>query len=733
MGWFNARARATDLVGRFLHWVIFITLLGLAGLSAYPLLQANSYGIGQSLSAVGSNSVESVAITIGAGLIGATAIISSLILFAMQVNVERMPHGLFRRLSRDRFLIGAFGMSFLLALCVTFSPLLLEPMWAVWWTIWATVCVIWLFYLAYERSLNLVNPSKQLAILAREATDDLKRWGKHARRLGPAYAASLPVLHEEGPFTSRHDLGMLLFFRGHPHWQTKSKQAVDYAISMAHRAAEHGDYEASATALNAIGHINRGYIKAKGLTFFQQTPFFANPLSGDGFITHSLEHLRQTIAVGLKRGDEQQIIQVLDAYAGIAVAYLEVDYGQDHASHSETSLAAGYLSSDLKRLAETEFADVVMNGVRQLGAVARAVVERAKPEETHTIIDALGVTAISSLARTAKGDLSGVATGISVGELSRLFSTLLASDHYEVSYTLSEIQKQITLIATLVIHTPDQAFGIRHSSTLGPFYSLTSDDTTARALQRLSEILVERPAEDEQAKRILRHLEGWADQLASSQRELLQKAIEHRSKFVFDLTHWLSHVTKVLLYLTTAPACGDHTRRELRKHAFWMASAFSWIPADKEVVAWIEAFHVTDQLFDMTRLAYQLELKPDETIGYCKLLLDWAFKASREPNGWAILASGLSGLVALAVADGAQTILLALIRSRLKSEPDFPQDERDRTARRLREKSRRLGYENYRHSRIDAALRAIDQESGRECLIAVADLLSPASSSKTHR
>ena len=47
----------------------------------------------------------------GTALIGAAAIVTSLVLFAMQVNIERMPHGLFRRLSADLKLLGAFAFA----------------------------------------------------------------------------------------------------------------------------------------------------------------------------------------------------------------------------------------------------------------------------------------------------------------------------------------------------------------------------------------------------------------------------------------------------------------------------------------------------------------------------------------------------------------------------------------------------------------------------------------------
>ena len=61
---------------------------------------------------------ETLLVTLGSALVGATAIAFSLIMFAMQVNVERMPHGLFRKLSSDRKLLGAFAATFIFALCI---------------------------------------------------------------------------------------------------------------------------------------------------------------------------------------------------------------------------------------------------------------------------------------------------------------------------------------------------------------------------------------------------------------------------------------------------------------------------------------------------------------------------------------------------------------------------------------------------------------------------------------
>lgn len=45
--------------------------------------------------------LRSLFLAVGAALLGAVTIISSFVLFSMQVNIERIPHGLFRRLSTD--------------------------------------------------------------------------------------------------------------------------------------------------------------------------------------------------------------------------------------------------------------------------------------------------------------------------------------------------------------------------------------------------------------------------------------------------------------------------------------------------------------------------------------------------------------------------------------------------------------------------------------------------------
>ena len=100
-------------------------------------------------------------LNVGSALIGATAIVASLVLFATQVNVERLPHGLFHRLSKDHKLLGAFGLAFILAIVVTTLSTFIDHgklAIVVIIALLAIVFILYLFLYAYGRALDLINP-----------------------------------------------------------------------------------------------------------------------------------------------------------------------------------------------------------------------------------------------------------------------------------------------------------------------------------------------------------------------------------------------------------------------------------------------------------------------------------------------------------------------------------------------------------------------------------------------
>jgi hypothetical protein len=109
---FNSKSNYGEMLG-----LLFLAVLIAISVVFIPALQNHfeSY-----LSVQGRlASIRALFLTLGGALIGATAIAFSLIMFAMQVNVERMPHGLFRKFSSDVKLLGAFAATFSLAALIT--------------------------------------------------------------------------------------------------------------------------------------------------------------------------------------------------------------------------------------------------------------------------------------------------------------------------------------------------------------------------------------------------------------------------------------------------------------------------------------------------------------------------------------------------------------------------------------------------------------------------------------
>jgi hypothetical protein len=336
--------------------------------------------------------LRSLFLTLGGALIGATAIVSSLVLFAMQVNIERMPHGLFRRLSADPRLLSAFATTFLLAVAITCLSVLPGREWigsAVYGAFWATAAIVILFLYSYRRALVLVNPVRQLELVVRRSRRELRIWLRRAKRAEPLLSTG--QLESDNREAPRQNLARLRFFQMNPGWTEGALQGIRYAVSFAHRYAEQGDYEVSLGAMNVIVAINATYIEVKGRTFFAQQLLLDNPLTSDGLINVTLEHLRQMARVGITRGDEQQIEQTLRTMAALARVYLTIDYASAHASKTHAHLAAGYLTSEVERIAPHNMPDVVMEGVRLLGRCADMLLATEGPRGATAIIQKIGV------------------------------------------------------------------------------------------------------------------------------------------------------------------------------------------------------------------------------------------------------------------------------------------------------------------------------------------------------
>jgi hypothetical protein len=640
---------------------------------------------------------QTVLVALGGALIGATAIAFSLIMFAMQVNVERMPYGLFRKFSSDLKLLGSFAITFVLAIAITCSSLIPDKSWVAFATLgvmWGSVLILIFLLIAYRRALNLISPTKQLSILVAEKDEDRTQ-------------------------QFEHDMERVTYYRLNPQWTAVALRAVAHCVSFSRRYSEHGDYEVSGAALNAILAINAAYIKAKGKTFFSHNYLIDNPLASDGFINDTLEHLRQNVQAGVSRGDEQQIEQIFRAIAQLCQIYLKIDYASEYATKTHAHMAAAYLAGAVEAVVPQNMPDVLMEGVRGMGNVAQLILHYREPEHITTISEKIATIAVTGTVNQKYRPV----TQIAVMQLAKLTFELIRGQSHDVKFALDEVRSDLKLVAEMCLKMPDTSLSSIHSASLAPYYSGTSDDSLMAWLTELANAVSDAGADDEAAQRIIYHIKQWADDLHSTEKELFLLAIEKRSPLTFDIIHWIVHITKLLLALSNASACDDHNRDDLRRCALWLISVLSWVPDEQEVVAFVENYQMTESLFESAIDARQRGCD-DIALEIRNLLLSWAFEAGKYQTGRAILERACYGLACLNIIFGFNdAALLKAIEERISQEDSLNGEIMFRASERIKEKANTYHPDRYPFRAIESAMAKVDQERLRRLLIGIAEQL----------
>lgn len=669
------------------------------------------------------DSFKALYLSLGGAMIGATAIAFSLIMFAMQVNVERMPHGLFRKFSSDAKLLGAFTSTFSLALIITVLSLIPDKSWvsiATLVTVWCSFLIILLFVLAYRRALILISPTMQLGLVVADTKRDFKIWDRAIKRTTPLLRKNSNGGAEDDELRSKYDMDRITYFQLHPSWTSSAEQAISYCIAFSRRYAEQGDHEVSRVALNGIVAINSLYIKTKGRTFFSNNYLFDNPLASDNFLTNTLEHLRQNIQVGISRKDEQFIEQNLHSLLQLTQLYLSIKYGDAHAARSHAHLVSGYLTSAVESVVPHDMADVLIEGVSLLGKAGQLIILNDKPEHIASISEKIALIACTG---TVNKNYQPV-TQVAVKQLASLTFELLRSKSWEVRYAVKEVRADVKLIAEMYIKIPDSPLTRVHSTGLAPYYSGISNDTLMAWLTELINALSNADSGDEAAQRVVGHIDEWADGLYQTEKELLLLAIEKRSQLTFDLVHWIVHITKLLLAVSCSDVCDDRHRDNLRKSAHWLIYVLSWIPDDEETIKYIETYRIADNIFESAVDAYQRGCDK-EAIEIRDLLLSWTRKVGKYQTGWASLQTACCGLACLNLILKLQDEKLFTDIVAYISKEDAPTfDIRSRTASDLREKADQYR-SGYGHGDIDMAMARVDQSRLSMLLHGIADHLCP--------
>ncbi|HXV00796.1 MAG TPA: hypothetical protein VG166_09875 [Caulobacteraceae bacterium] len=661
-------------------------------------------------------------LTVGGALIGATAIALSFVLFAMQVNVTRMPQGLFRRLSSDWRLLLAFIGTFAIAVAVAAASLSSDASYAAALLIGsfeAIALTLVLFAYAYRRALRLIAPIEQLQIILSDAQADISRWERRAVRA--AVLIKLPEEVESESPKDRPDLARMTFFQGNPAWNQSVTRGIRYATAYSRYYAQQGDHEVSGAALQTIVNLNLLYVRAKGRTFFANTPLIESPLVTDGVINNSLEQINQNVRIALSRDDHQQVEENLRTFAALCSTYLGIDYAGMGRSKTHALIAAFYLSDAVQSVVAKDMPDVVMEGVRIMGTEAIAFICRSNPIDAVGLIDRIGVLGCVGIAQEKLRPVTQTA----MDQLAMITLYILQVDQHRVDFTFDNVRESALLIAKLFLNVPDQPFASAHSVYLGPYYSSTSDSSLRTRLIGLVNELTKDGVDRAAGENITSNLANWSENLAETQKELLLLAVEKRSHFTFDIITWIVGVTEILLATAKGPAARDHDKEKLRENALHLICTLSWLPRDKESATFLENFRVVDSLFEAAMDARRRDAE-EVSDAARKMILRWGMEAGAVATGWATLEKSVLALAALALPENAQIDQLKLELIRALSASTVPSPERrSSTARGLRNTARELRARPYTIDPVARELGRHDRPAVRALLNELADLMNP--------
>ena len=591
------------------------------------------------------NNLVTTLTTLGGALIGAAFIAFSLIMFSMQINIERMPHGLFFRFGKDFFILLMFVATLISGIVVCFSSTLLHDLSnlavSISLAFWGTVTIIMFVIQAYERTLFLINPTKQLKALLNFVERDLKSWERRAEIAKPLFKDEDSENQEKtSSLMSTHDIKRTAYMQINPHGKQSAKNAIDHAFSFAHRYVERGDYVVSEYAMQVIVQINRLYVQHKGKTFYSNNPWFENLYSSDDVVTHSLESLRRSLIVALSRKDEQQVIQILRTFSLLIKIYLQIDYSNEYASKTHAILAAGYLSEAVVSVFPHNMTDVVMEGLRLMGQCASLSCQDGKVTDAVPLIDKIGAITVAGV--TNKKHYPIIMTGME--QLARLTVILLQSKSHNLTFTFKAIKKNVLFVSETFLNVPSSPLEQIHGSYLGPYYSYQQSSLWPM----MANLVIDADKENEDAKNITRNFVTWSDQIYNPERKLFQATVKSGTNFLFNIIEWTKSVSEILVALSNAPACDDHSIKKLQRNASWLISNLSFVPDNKESVSTVAKYELQEILFKTAMTGFKHECS--EYMNAARdCLLGWAFKGGKYQTGWSILEHSLYGLAILAL------------------------------------------------------------------------------------
>lgn len=701
---------------RNLAWITLLIIF--AGMSVY-LSFALQDSIVYELTEHRIDSIQQILRGLGSAFIAATAITFSLVMFAMQVNIERMPFGLFHRFSSDKRLLLVFTSSFIIGALIMALSIIDKKEWIVATltiSIWCASLIIFSFLYTYKRALNLISPSKQLANILQDLEKYFQTVNIRVNKAEPLLRLNLTNEN----INSTHDMPRVLYYKANPNWHSHVLKAVSYCINYSRRYADQGDHEISGQALGCLILVNTSYIQCKGKTFFSDSPLIPNPESHDPIISETLEQLRQNVQIGLSKGDELFIQANFRALTELAEIYYNIDYSTDHSTKSHAHLATGYLSSVIELALPHKLVDVCMEGARLQGRLGIKMIVNDDSENLPSLTEKIKLLSIVSAANNKFAPL----TVVGVEQLANISFELIRGAKSDIRYPVREIREAIKTIVTYALKEEELGFSSPHKHNLSGYYTSTSLSGLAGRLIELVNALISVEQESEDGRRIISNLSEWSDQLYLHDKEVFLLAIQKSSSLSFDIINWCKTIAEILMAASSADCCNEHFKNKLRDNASSLISVLDWVPDQLETVQFVANLQLTESLFELAQEALRRDCTDTYEVAK-NTLYKWTVKAGKHQTGFGILEKGIEAMVVLSFnKENGLSELIAKLQT-IVAETSSEQLLLTSAANNLREQANNHHGNRLEVSSINRAMGAINHNLLRNALLTAANTISP--------
>lgn len=501
------------------------------------------------------------------------------------------------------------------------------------------------------------------------------------------------------------------------------RRGLDHCIAANGRTASQGDYRVADFALTALVNINSAYIQAKGKTFIAQNGFIDVPLSNDPVINHSLEQLKRQFRFAVGRRDEEHVNMLFKAYGDLASLYAQIDYGRPESDPWHAALAIGYLTNDIRSTIPQNLPDSLMEGVRVLGRCAIVLLNQGAATEIVSIVNELGQIGAATILLEDHRPVAVTA----LEQLAEMTYHMIITGVGDPGYAFEEIGSSVKMVTTVALDQPSNGFKSVASYVLAPYFSY-QDTSLGSRLTHLANALLNCSAEDEKAKKCIAILHEWAERTQPIAKHILILAIEKRSKFTYDILHWIGSTVEVLLAAASAPVSNEYCGSELKKLAKRWSLALIGMPHDAESIDCASTWSATSVMFEIACAAKKW--KSEEVYETAQqLLLRCALRPERRANAWhdveeAILASVAVALKSPDDPDG--SAFVARLKKALQADHLPPAELLNGAAQGLMRCIDDYDKDHLRRKGWDHILKAFDPEKRRQLLTDVANLLQEA-------